>query len=277
VVDIDALRVGQDGTLTIKGFADTVVVFRIAGAFRIGTRSNVVLQGVQETNVLWVVQGAGPLVRVSSHSEFRGTLVATKRTKLSVGAFTNVYGALIGKRIRMGRETTVMHFPFSALLQGATVDTPNLAVRKVNLRNSVSPNRATGGVRLNAIVDDTSSKNFGAALTNNGVVLSFEDAADFDQVAVSLSGCAQRSTRIFLCRSGDTRATIRVMRDDPNIYTLTVVRRRLTITQTGAVQPTAPVTVTMTQDDGVHPLVTRSGSISTCRKRGQATLTCHMP
>src|SRR5690606_20815518 len=45
VVDLDALRLGQDARLTINGFEDSVVVFRIAGAFRIGTRSQVTLTG----------------------------------------------------------------------------------------------------------------------------------------------------------------------------------------------------------------------------------------
>jgi hypothetical protein len=232
---------------------------------------------MKKENILWAVNGAGRLVRISSKSVFHGTLLAAKRAKISIGAFTAVDGALIGKRIRMGRETTVTHKPFTALLHGDVVDTPNLSVRSVNLRYSVSPNRDTGSVRLKAIIDDTSSKHFREALANNGVQLRFADAANFNQVAVSLSGCTQRGPRIFVCRSGDTRATVRVLRDDPNIYTLTLIRRRLTTAQTGSTQPTAPVTVTMTQDDGVHPLVTRLGHINTCRPRGTVTLTCHMP
>ncbi|MEO8601164.1 MAG: hypothetical protein ABI629_01170 [bacterium] len=277
VVDIDALRIGQDGSLRIKGFADTVVVFRIAGAFRIGTRTHVTLDGVLEGNVLWAVGGAGPPVRLSSHVTFPGTLLAAKRSKISIGAFTDVKGAVIGKRIRMGRETTVIHKPFTALLQGATVDTPNLAVRAINLRYSTSPNRNTGSLRLRAIVDDTSAKTFRTALTNNGVAFYFSDAGTFGPVAAPLTNCSARSSRIYLCRNGDIRATIRALRDDPNIYNVSVIRRRLSSGQTGMAQPHAPVTVTMVQNDGQHAAISRLGRISTCRPRGQATLTCHMP
>jgi cysteine-rich repeat protein len=277
IVDIDALRIGQDGRLTIKGFDDTVVVFRVAGDFRIGTRSQVTLVGLKPENTLWEVGGAGRLVRISSKSVFQGTLLAAKRAKISIGAFTHIDGALIGKRVRMGRETTLIHKPFTPLLQGQLVDTPNLAIRSVNLRASDSPNRDTGSVRLRSIVDDTSAKHFRAALMNGGVGLTFADSANFNQVAVALTGCSQRGPRIYLCRAGDTRATIRASRDDADIYTLTLIRRRLSIAQTGAGQPVGPVTVTMTQDDSAHAVVTRVGKISTCRFRGQSTLTCQRP
>jgi len=277
IVDIDALRIGQDGTLTIKGFDDTVVVFRIAGDFRIGTRSQVILVGLKPESTLWEAGGAGRLVRISSKSVFQGTLLAAKRAKISIGAFTHIDGALIGKRVRMGRETTLIHKPFTPLLQGQLIDTPNLAVRSVNLRSSESPNRDTGSVRLRSIVDDTSAKHFRDALMHNGIVLTFADSANFDQVGVLLSGCSQRGSRLYLCRAGDTRATIRVLRDDADIYTLTLIRRRLSIAQTGAGQPVGPVTVTMTQDDGAHAAVTRVGKIANCRFRGQSTLTCQKP
>src|SRR5262249_14509244 len=115
VIDIPALRLGQDCQLTIKGFDDTVAVFRIAGAFRIGTRSKLILDGIKSDNLLWTVSGAGRLVRISSHCDWAGTLLAAKRLKISIGAFTKVEGALIGKRIRMGRESKVVHHPFIAL------------------------------------------------------------------------------------------------------------------------------------------------------------------
>jgi hypothetical protein len=273
VVDIDALRIGQDGRLTIKGFEDSVVVFRIAGAFRIGTRSQVTLTGgVKPDNVLWAVAGAGKFVRISSHSMFPGTLFAAKRAKVSIGAFTEIQGALIGKRIRMGRESQVIHKPFIALLQGIALETPNLAIRSANLQQSSSPNRDTGSLRIKAIVDDSNAKTFRQTLLANGISLGVSDAGQFQNVAVALTSCAQRSDRVFHCTNGDTRASIKALRDDPNIYNLSVIRRRLTIGQTGSVQPTGPVTVTLQQD-----AIQRTGHISICRKRGTLSLSCRMP
>ena len=274
VIDIDAVRIGQDGGLTIKGFEDTVVVFRVAGVFRIGTRANIVLENIKEENVLWMVSGAGRFVRIGSHTRnpFPGTLLAAKRPKVSIGAFSSIEGALIGKRIRMGRESTVMHRPFTALLQGQIIDTPNLAMRQANLTYS-NVNRDTGGMRIRAIVDDSAAKTFRADLLAGAVSLNVQDAVAFNASA-AITGCIQRSDRVFKCRSSDgqTRATVKALRDDPNIFNLTLTRRRLSRGQTGGVQPTGPVNVSMQQ-----AAIQRSGSIDTCRKKGQFSLSCRMP
>jgi hypothetical protein len=274
VVDIDAVRIGQDGGLTIKGFEDTVVVFRVAGVFRIGTRSNVVLENIKEENVLWMVSGAGRFVRIGSHTRnpFPGTLLAAKRPKVSIGAFSSIEGALIGKRIRMGRESTVMHRPFTALLQGQIVDTPNLAMRQANLTYS-NANRDTGSMRIRAIVDDSFAKTFRTDLLAGNVSLNVQDGGLFNASA-AVTGCIQRSDRVFKCRSSDgqTRATIKALRDDPNIFNLTLTRRHLSRGQTGGVQPIGPVNVSMQQ-----AAIQRSGSIDSCRKKGQFSLSCRMP
>ncbi len=273
VIDIDALRLGQDARLTINAPADTVAVFRIAGAFRIGTRSQVTLTGgIKAENVLWAVSGAGRFVRIGSRSTFPGTLLAAKRPKISIGAFTVLEGSLIGKRIRMGRESMVLHRPFTALLQGEVVDSPNLAVRSANLAYS-NANRNTGRIRLTAIVDDSSAQSFRPALLAGTISLNVRDAGQFD-ASVALTNCAQRSDRVFRCRStdGTTRATIKVLRDDPNIFNVTVTRRRLSRTQTGAVQPVAPVSVMLQQN-----AIERNGAIDTCRKKGKFSLSCRMP
>lgn len=274
VVDVDAVRIGQDGSLTIKGFADTIAVFRVAGVFRVGTRSNIVLEGIKPENVLWMISGAGRFVRIGSNNRnpFPGTLLAAKRPKVSIGAFSSIEGALIGKRIRMGRESSVMHRPFTALLQGAIVDSPNLAMRQANLSYS-NANRDTGRMRIRAIVDDSFAQTFRADLLAGAVSVNVQDGGQFNTSA-ALTGCVQRSDRVFKCRSADgqTRATIKALRDDPNIFNLTLTRRRLSRAQTGPVQPSAPVNVSMQQ--GAIP---RSGSIDSCRKKGAFSLACRMP
>ena len=52
--------------ITLKGFDDTVVVFRVAGTFRIGTRTHVLLENIKPENILWQVSGAGRFVRIGS-------------------------------------------------------------------------------------------------------------------------------------------------------------------------------------------------------------------
>ena len=51
-------------------------------------------------------------------------------------------------------------------------------------------------------------------------------AVDSSDVVVALSGCVAKGDRVFRCHDGDTRATIKALRDDPNIYNVNVVRRR---------------------------------------------------
>ncbi len=279
VVDFDALRVGTGSHITIHGFDDTIVVFRIAGTFRIGTQSVVTLTGgIIPDNVLWAITGTGRFARLSSHIgdgaavPFPGTLFAAKRPKISVGAFTNIEGALIGKRIHMGRATKVIHRPFLALLQTTMTETPNLAIRSAVLR-AASAKGSGGGLHITVIADDTVSKTFRATLLADAIAFEATDAGTFD-AAVALTHCAQHGDRVFKCRSSDhsTRATIKALRDDPDIYNMSVTRRKLTIAQTGAAQPTAPVTVTMQQG-----MIERMGEIDVCHKKGSLSLSCHMP
>jgi cysteine-rich repeat protein len=279
VVDLDALRVGTGSHITIHGFADTIAVFRIAGTFHIGTKSVVTLTGgIIPDNVLWAIAGAGRFARLGSHIgdgavvPFPGTLFAAKRPKISVGAFTHIEGAIIGKRVHMGRATKVIHRPFLALLQTTMSDTPNLAIRSAELRAS-SPKGNRGGLHIAVIADDTTSKTFRSVLLADGIAFEATDAGSFD-AAVALTHCTQHGDRIFTCRSSDhtTGATIRALRDDPDIYLLSVTRSQLSIAQTGPAQPSSPVSVTMQQG-----MIERIGTIDACHKKGTLSLSCHMP
>ena len=88
-----------------------------------------------------------------------------------------------------------------------------------------------------------------------------------------MTGCATRGDRVFRCRSGDGNARDhQALRDDPNIYILSVIARRLSPTQTGSAQPIAPVTVL-----DAAGRVQRSGGINICRERGTFSLSCRMP
>jgi cysteine-rich repeat protein len=275
VVDIDAWRVSRDCKITINGFSDTVVVFRIAGIFRVGTRTQVTLAGdLKPNNVLWAVAGPGPgvVVRIGSRAQFPGTLLAAKRAKIKIGAFATIEGSLIGKRIRMGLSSKVLHRPFTPLLEGASVETPNLAIRSANLRISSSAS-GNGTARFLAIVDDTNTDTFETLLLADSIVVDVTDAGQFD-APIALTGCSSTSSRVIRCRAsdGNSRAIAKQLQDDPNIFKLRVLRRRLSAAQTGTALATAPVTISLKQGP-----ITRLGTIAACRKRGQFSLFCKVP
>ena len=280
VVDIDALRAGPDSTITLNGFDDTVVVLRIAGTFRLGTRTQVLAPNIKPESILWAVSGAGRYVRISSKiKEFPGTILAAKRPKISIGVFSVIHGSLIGKRIRLGRQTTVLHFPFTALLQGPTLETPNLAVRSANLRYSPSGDHDTGSLRIRAIADDSAMPgSFENALLHGAISIEVQDAGQFHTDPIVLTSCAARGQRVFRCKGENMRATIKSLRDDPNIFNINLIRRRLPATQTGFAQPVSPVTVLLHQS-AVPPqdAAERMGLINVCRKRGTFSISCRMP
>jgi len=186
-----------------------------------------------------------------------------------------VLGALIGKRVRMGRQSTVYHRPFTALLQGGTTEA--LTVRSVQLRYSPPGMPDSGAVRVTVVVDDGSTQSFQSALMSGGVVLDVSNVSGGGQfqTSIALTQCTGKGMQIFHCKNPltDTRATIRQLHNDPNTWRLNVVRSQLTTAQTGAVQPDGPVTVTLHEDDGQRA-IDRIGEIASCKKHGTLSLTC---
>lgn len=273
VVDIDALYLRRGATLTITGAADTVAVIRIASALRVGAQAKIVLGGnLSADRVLWMMTGARSAVRLNSESQFAGTLIAPKRRKIVVGAQVQVQGALIGKRVRIRRETHVIHRPFAPLLVTEN-DGLLLTLRSTFLAAAGSSARGTGSVQVVAEVDDNFSNTFAPALAaNQPFTLLVRDGGQFS-VPVTVSGCVKRSNRLYVCRNGDVRASIKVARDDAKNFTLKVTRRRVPVEQVGTALPIAPVVVTMQHGD-VH----RRGDISNiCRTQGSLTLKCRRP
>jgi cysteine-rich repeat protein len=273
VVKIDALRMGRSAVLTIRGLADTIAVLRVMGSLRVGTRSIIALEGgLEPEHVLWNVEGTGRAVKFGTLTEVPGTIIAAKRPRIALGAFSKVVGALAGKRIKMGREVTVEHVPFTALLDGLLSSTPQLFLRSVKLRFSNSRSRDNGRVKLKGVVDDSGGGTFTDDLLANAVEIQVTDSRFFD-TTLRLTGCRQKgSGRVFRCRSpdGKTRATIKQDRQDPDLFTLTANRSRIPETQTSTVQPLGPVSVVLEQNASL----TRSGSIDTCSPRGRFSLVC---
>jgi cysteine-rich repeat protein len=276
VVDIEALYLRHGAKLTIRGEATTVAILRVAAGIRVGALASVLHAGdLTPDRMLWMVGGARGPVRINSEAKFDGTLIAPKRRKISVGAQVEVQGALIGKRVRIRKETEVVHRPFSALLVNEN-DGLLLYVRSAYLAAAGSSARDTGSLQLVAVVDDNLSRTFGPALAaNQPLTLTVQDAAGYS-VPVTLSGCAKRSDRLYTCRNGDTHATIKTARDDSRIFTLKITRRRIPADQVGAGLPVAPVNVTLQ-----HGTILRRGSIGTiptlCRKQGDVILKCRRP
>jgi len=271
VIDLESVRLGQDTTLKIVGPADSWVVFRVKGRFRVGTRAQVTTTGLPPNHVMWSIEGIGRPARVAARAVLEGTVLAAKRSKVSVGAFGLVRGALMGKRVRMGGAAAVEHRPFTPMLIGGILESADLSIRRAKLKHSL-PNRANGKLRLSLIVDDTLQQSFGADLLGGGIVLETTDAK-FWNVPVNLTGCVKRSDRVYRCTSGDTRATFKRLRLDPDIYEGNVVRRKLPNGVTSTIPATAPVRVEMHQKPGVE----KAGEITTCKRRGQFSLACKRP
>jgi len=273
VIDLESLRLGQDTTLKIVGPPDSWVVFRVKGRFRVGTRAQVTTMGLPPNHVFWNIEGIGRPARIAARAVLEGTVLAAKRSKVSVGAFGLVRGALMGKRVRMGGAAAVEHRPFTPMLIGGILESADLSIRRAKLKRSLQ-NRPNGKVRLSLIVDDTQQQSFGEDLLGGGVQLETTDGG-FWNVPVNISGCVKRSDRTYRCRSvdGNTRAVFKRLRLDPDIFVGNVVRRRISNTETSTIQPTAPVEVLMLQKPGVE----KAGDITTCKRRGQFSLACQRP
>ncbi len=270
VVDIDSVKIGSDATLTINGSEDSWVVIRVTGRFKVGARSLVVTAGgITPDRVLWSVEGAGRAARIRSRASVDGTIIATKRTMISVGSKTIVRGALIAKRVRTRGISTVDHFPFTPLLDGVSLTNADLSVQKVRL-NPSSTKRPNGRLRIRAIINDTQDQTFPTSLiVDGGVTMTVSDSAFFS-VPITFSGCSEKRSGIFRCKNSQTRAVFKRERRDPDIYEATILHRRIPHAQTMSGRPVPPVLVTLDQ----APAIQRSGSISRCQSRGRSNLRC---
>jgi len=123
VVDVRRLALQGNTVLELRGQRDTVALLRVAEDIHLGGESKVVLETngagkgrLQVDKVLWVAKGIeGGRPNIGRASTFRGTLLASGREKIRVGGSVLVEGALWGRKVSMGRESTVQHYPFSEL------------------------------------------------------------------------------------------------------------------------------------------------------------------
>lgn len=118
VVSVGSVALGQGATLTISGQPDTVAVIRVARAFRIGARAQVLLDGgLQPRHLLWSIEGDSGSVRVGGGAELVGTLLAPARPKIALSTLSRFTGAAYGQRIDLRADMDLRHVPFTALVK----------------------------------------------------------------------------------------------------------------------------------------------------------------
>lgn len=150
--------------------------------------------------------------------------------------------------------------------------TPIVLSRTI-LRPNTATNRPNGSAKVTALVDDNDTAGgFEAALLAGIVSVDVADGAGFS-VNRPLTNCVARRGKI-RCISSDnaTRAKFLFRPLGPFVYTMYVALRGLESSETGAVQPSGVVSVTLNQG-----LATRSdtiGDLVPCRARGKWRWDC---
>jgi hypothetical protein len=123
VIDVEQVHLGGSARLRLRGQADTVLVIRVRGHLRLGARAAVILEDnglgqgtLAADRVLWNVQASRSRTSLGAFSQFAGTLMTSGQRGIRVGSGAAIDGALFGRRVRMGSQSTVVHAPFTALL-----------------------------------------------------------------------------------------------------------------------------------------------------------------
>ncbi|HYD50697.1 MAG TPA: hypothetical protein VEB21_20235, partial [Terriglobales bacterium] len=124
VIDLSRVAIVGNSILELRGQDDTLLVIRVNRSLRIGGEAKVVLASnnsgngtLQPSSVLWVAKGrAGGVPNLYRACTFRGTLLASGRQGIRVGASVLVEGGLYGRRVSIGGQSIVQHYPFKGLL-----------------------------------------------------------------------------------------------------------------------------------------------------------------
>jgi hypothetical protein len=225
--------------------------------------------------VLLSIEGPGRLAKIGRGASAPGTVIAAQRPRIRLGPNSLVEGALIGKRVKMGRGSIVDHVPFVALLLGSTGIGETFAVRRLTMRYDTSDTKDNGRFRVNGVVDDDpTGGTLQASLLSNMTTVTVQDAAFFD-ATVTLTGCSvSGGGKLIRCQSTNrlVKARFRQLKDDPLSYKTGIKARGLSVAQTSSAQPIGPVTVVLQQTGGaVH-----QGSLDRCKQRGNFALKCQL-
>ncbi len=132
---IDAFLVGRGGTVRIKGHVTPPRPCCVSWApSALVPCSTLVLEGILPDHLLWNIEAPGHSAKLGESTTFAGTIIAAQRPKIAVRAYSTLQGALMSKRVLMGRSTVVEHMPFVPMLTNPSPVQPRLTIRNASLR-----------------------------------------------------------------------------------------------------------------------------------------------
>ena len=129
VMEVSSVLLRRASRLYFAGQPDTVLVVRIKGSFRAGGDVIVGLQGgLRADHVLWNIEGrslwsvklkgVNPGTYVSSFdTSLVGTFLAPERKGIVLGGWVRLEGALLAPAVHIRGHDTILHEPFTQLLQ----------------------------------------------------------------------------------------------------------------------------------------------------------------
>lgn len=123
VLDLQRVTLAEGCVLELRGQRDTVALIRVRATIRLGPEAKVLLASngsgngtLQVDKVLWVAAGnEGGQPSLARASTFRGTLLASGRAGIRLSSAVLVEGALWSRKVSVGIQSTIQHYPFSEL------------------------------------------------------------------------------------------------------------------------------------------------------------------
>lgn len=151
VIRFDILRVGRRSTLTIDATGQPFLFIRVTNRVRVGIAGTVQVLGVATDKILWFLEGPGPNVRIGRGATMAGTVLAVDRDiTVAMRGRSEFQGSLVGQHVRLIRDSTVNHVPFTVLLP------TDIAVSKsVTIRNPIAGQAVAGFSGLTYTIDVT--------------------------------------------------------------------------------------------------------------------------
>ncbi len=117
VIHVERALIAGNSEVRFVGFPDTTLVIRVNRQLHIGGLARITLLGGLTPNlVLWNLEGSKRSISLNRQSQFRGTMLAPQRRHISVGGEVLVEGALLAKKIHIGVQSHVVHYPFTGML-----------------------------------------------------------------------------------------------------------------------------------------------------------------
>jgi hypothetical protein len=113
VISLKNFILSGDSVFTLQGTATTTFVINVTKQFSLSGNARINLDGVQSSNVLFNIQGAGSAIALSGNASLSGTLIANGRAVRLSGNST-VNGVIHGDRLRMDGNSRVIPPPLTS-------------------------------------------------------------------------------------------------------------------------------------------------------------------